>query len=935
MPGWSRMHKLPDISLDPLPERFSPAKVGFKRLMPFMFVALLGLFALGFIEWRRQSEIDTARATHIKESSAEAQAAAFAFESKMLQVYQNLRTIARLPGVQKLERHALNFDENARWSVQEIYNNLSQNVDVSEVYIVPLSFNPERMDPVTGKLEEPIIHFDELITNRTADRPVEGAAESKEVEEIEIHEYRYMRAQLDRFHAAFPNKAIGSGLEYPAMSSPALITCDNTRYSPSNPDDRDRMGIIYSVPYYGEDRQLRGMISAVILVEALSEMLPQKDFALSNPAAGLTAPSSAFGDWQRYATLISKGEAEPQRIFSRSFDIPLTDLLGPWRLWARSDDATFWQRSDVHSAQEAARIASFMTLVLTFSLMVLIRVLQLNLTHARRQGHALEQAVQQRTAALEKSMLEAEASSLAKSEFLAMMSHEIRTPMNGVLGMTSVLLDSPLSPEQKRHASTIRDSAENLLRIINDVLDFSKLEAKAMEFEDIPFDLYALLDYAVEIVQPRAKAKGLDLRLNFGFDVLQHVRSDPGRIRQVILNLLGNAVKFTERGSVTLHVTTACVQNASPCLRFEIIDTGIGIPEDRRDRLFQSFSQTDASMSRRFGGTGLGLAISKKIVSCMGGAIGVDSIVGKGSTFWFELPVGAASSGEVDASSLKVEQLQIDAALEAIASLGRPLRLLVAEDNATNQLVVKSVLAKFGIVPDFAGNGIEAIEALKLCSYDAVLMDVHMPEMDGLTATKILRSLPGPVSCVPVIALTANAFSHDVDHCRAAGMNAHVGKPFRTEELLVAIGDALRGQSRFTPAAETAAPLPVSGAMPDSTVPALDIEVIEKFRADSGEEMLQMLIETFLPDATAKLERLAQIAGQPSSPETTTEAVRLAHSLKSSGAMAGAMQLSVTAKAVEKRLHDDGAVLSAEETTSMRDAFAAYADGLKERGLAA
>jgi hypothetical protein len=354
MPGWSRMHKLPDISLDPLPERFSPAKVGFKRVMPFMFVALLGLFALGFIEWRRQSEIHTARATHIKESSAEAQAAAFAFESKMLQVYQNLRTIARLPGVQKLERHALNFDENARWSVQEIYNNLSQNVDVSEVYIVPLSFNPERMDPVTGKLEEPIIHFDELITNRTADRPVEGAAESKEVEEIEIHEYRYMRAQLDRFHAAFPNKAIGSGLEYPAMSSPALITCDNTRYSPSNPDDRDRMGIIYSVPYYGEDRQLRGMISAVILVAALSDMLPQKDFALSNTSC---RPDSPLASLRRLAALRDAHLERAKRSLSASsrapLTVPLTDLLGPWRLWARSDDATFWQRSDVGSSQES------------------------------------------------------------------------------------------------------------------------------------------------------------------------------------------------------------------------------------------------------------------------------------------------------------------------------------------------------------------------------------------------------------------------------------------------------------------------------------------------------------------------------------------------------------------------------------------------------
>jgi CheY-like chemotaxis protein/HPt (histidine-containing phosphotransfer) domain-containing protein len=366
-----------------------------------------------------------------------------------------------------------------------------------------------------------------------------------------------------------------------------------------------------------------------------------------------------------------------------------------------------------------------------------------------------------------------------------------------------------------------------------------------------------------------------------------------------------------------------------------VIDTGVGIPDDRLDRLFRSFSQTDASVSRQYGGTGLGLAISKKITECMGGSIGVQSVIGQGSTFWFAVPVTEASADDAARSSVHAHANEVATALSSIAALGRPLRLLVAEDNATNQLVVKSVLAKFGIVPDFAGNGLEAIDAVMLRPYDIILMDVHMPEMDGLSAAQAIRAMQGPESQTPIIALTANAFSRDVELCRRAGMNSHVGKPFRTEDLIAALGDALQSRSRFVPVSEPAdRPLTDTGAAVFGA-PALDIDVIEKFKADSGDEMLQMLLDTFLSDAAAKLERLAQIAGQPSSPELTTEAMRLAHSLKSSSAMAGAIQLSVTAKAVEKRLHDDGAVLSSEETTSMRDAFAAYADGLKERGLAA
>lgn len=908
-----------------------------RTALPFLAVGVTGLIAVSFIQARKDSEIAIARHEYILEAETAHSKAAETVQKGFVQIYQNLRTIARLPGVRSIDRHAKNFDANARQSVQEIYNNLRQNVAVSEMYIVPANFEPDAIDPSTGKPQEPIAQFDQFITQKSGPKPsddpqVTGEAKpNADTEEIEIFEYRFMKKQLERFKSQFANEAAIAELNYPALSSPALITCDNSYFDKAHPNDDDRKGIVYSVPFYDTDGRLKGMVSAVILVGAISRMVPeQSPYVMRHTASNLTVPAVGFTEWRTHLDHIKHDRAEQHRIYENILPMSIPDISGRWSMWSALPNSNFWSRDTVQSSQQSASIASMLVLVLMLSMLVVVRVLQLNAKYLRVHTDELEARVATRTAELQESMRKAEAANQAKSEFLAMMTHEIRTPMNGVLGMTSVLLDTTLSPEQRRSAITIRDSAENLLHIINDVLDFSKLEAMAMQFENVAFDLQSLLSYALEIVQPRARGKNLDLRLTVSEDIDQFICSDPGRIRQVVLNLLGNAVKFTERGSVTLRVSRVAGYEDNTRLRFEVVDTGIGIPSERMDRLFQSFSQTDASMSRRYGGTGLGLAISKRIVDCMGGRIGVRSAPNQGSTFWFEMPVTSATAEQIEKAALRIDKVQVQQAVASINKLGRPLRLLVAEDNATNQLVVRSVLSKFDIFPDFAANGIEAIEALQRRPYDVVLMDVHMPEMDGLTATKTIRSNPGPHSRIPIIALTANAFAEDIDLCRHAGMTSHVGKPFKTEELLVAIGDAVQGLGHFVEPAATPAP-----EAQQSDAPVLDMATIEQFRADSGEEMLQLLLETFMTETVAKLKRLAEIARGPSAPETTKEAVRLVHTLKSSGAMAGAMKLSRTAKEVERRLHEADASLTEAEYASLQQIFSDYSNGLKARGLVA
>lgn len=519
------------------------------------------------------------------------------------------------------------------------------------------------------------------------------------------------------------------------------------------------------------------------------------------------------------------------------------------------------------------------------------------------QKEELEQQVEERTRELNEAKNRAEQSEAFKQQFLANMSHEIRTPMNAVMGMTNLVLDTPLEPKQKDYLTKVKKSSDNLLHIINDILDLSKIEAGKMELEQIDMSISDTVDQVKQILQHKADEKGLELFVKIDSKVQDIVLGDPVRLNQVLINLAGNAIKFTEKGSVAIEV-----KKADNKVRFSIIDTGIGIPKDKLKTVFENFGQANTSDTRKYGGTGLGLSISQQLVELMSGTIEIESEVGRGTTFYFDVELNIGNKERYEERIAGEENVD--------AKILDGLTILVADDNEYNRIVARdTLLSKANVTIIEAENGQEAVDRLTE-KVDVILMDAQMPILSGFEATKIIREMENEkIRHVPIIALTASVLRTDLDRCKDAGMNGYIPKPFKAHELIVGIAEALNIKLKLNKEKKEEI---VKDAKNSSLDTATDLNYLREF-CEGDEGKMKKYIEMFLKSAPTFLVKLEELIKA----EDALDMANHVHGFNTKLTMMGMKETKSLSVNIENSLREYGNI------TSVKDEINTYLSQIK------
>lgn len=777
------------------------------ELAIYILILAVAAFAWMLIHDEKQASLSNARSQFVKEQKLQDAADAERINDVFRRIHRGLRTLARLPGIRNVDRYAVNLSSDAKASAQEIYNNLAESVAISEVYIVPVTFNPDVIDPITGRLEEPITTFDDLIVGRTAESETSGSTathlhrhSASTVEELEIHEYRLMKHQIGVFKERHPTEQSVRYSNYPAIAGEEVITCDNTRFSPADPNDRHRMGLVYSVPFYDLQGQLKGIVSAVLLTEALRKLMPNGRNAVVNTTHNYTAGSIKRGTWSEYHEYARAALPSPDLIHSAVSKLEIADLAGHWQLWSGTPDSAFWNSLDVKAANEKAFGRYIAMIVATCLLMFLVRYAAVHQRSLKDRANELQRLVQKRTMALAKAKEDAEQASRAKSRFLANVSHEIRTPLGAIVGTTDVMVSEGIRQQQEEHLAVIQGASRSLLNLVGQVLDMSVIESGKLTLRDEPADIYRLVQDVVQNFKVQAQEKRLNIITDISPEVPRSILIDPIRFSQILLNLVGNAVKFTARGAVRICIdaTTDAHESDKYKLTISVHDTGIGINSCSRSKIFEAFRQANEGISLEYGGTGLGLSISQNLVKVMGGSLEVDTQPGVGSCFYFSIEVKGTVGTQREACDTEVRENQ---SLATGRSSLRGLKILVAEDNPVLSRLTRKILENQGCSISVASTGTQAVELAVSRSFDMILMDCRLPELDGNLATANIRAAErkNRTSRVPILAMTANAFDQDRRISAEAGMNDLISKPFTANQLISAVRKNIDERSGHQP----------------------------------------------------------------------------------------------------------------------------------------